>query len=173
METIQMLGSLGEFVGAIAVVATLVFLAVQVRYSRQATEANTQSIERSQRLAVAQTYQARAQMAIETFRAHSESDYLAPILVKFEEDGLEALTPEERFRLYGHEMCNQLHFDNMHFQFEQGFVDDEYYSGVFKRVVGANATKWKQLGPFAARQSFREEVERILSESEAEAEAQS
>ena len=167
METIQMLGSLGEFVGAIAVVATLVYLAIQVRHSKEAMEANTQSIERSQRLAIAQTYQARAQMAIETFRSNSESDYLAPIMVKFEEDGLEALTTEERFRLYGHEMCNQLHFDNMHFQFEQGFVDDEYYRGVFKPVVGANATKWKQLGPFAARQSFREEVDNILAEEEA------
>jgi hypothetical protein len=40
METIQMLGSLGEFVGAIAVVATLVYLAIQVRHSKEAMEAD-------------------------------------------------------------------------------------------------------------------------------------
>ena len=33
METAQLLGNFGEFVGAIAVVATLVYLIVQVRHS--------------------------------------------------------------------------------------------------------------------------------------------
>ncbi len=47
METIQMLGSLGEFVGAIAVVATLVYLAIQVRHSKEAMEANTKSLDES------------------------------------------------------------------------------------------------------------------------------
>jgi flagellar biogenesis protein FliO len=36
IETAQLLGNFGEFFGAIAVVATLVYLAVQVRYSRNA-----------------------------------------------------------------------------------------------------------------------------------------
>ena len=40
----QMLGSYGEFVGAIAVVATIFYLVVQVRQSKQATEANTRAI---------------------------------------------------------------------------------------------------------------------------------
>jgi len=47
--TITELGALGEFVGAIAVVATLIYLAVQVRHSKEATEA-------SNRLAVAAVY---------------------------------------------------------------------------------------------------------------------
>jgi hypothetical protein len=34
METLQMLGNLGEFVGAFAVVATLIYLTIQVRHSR-------------------------------------------------------------------------------------------------------------------------------------------
>ena len=41
----QLLGNYGEFVGAIAVVATLAYLAVQVRHSRAATEANTKQLE--------------------------------------------------------------------------------------------------------------------------------
>ena len=40
----EILGNVGEFVGAIAVVVTLVYLAVQVRHSMEATEANTQTI---------------------------------------------------------------------------------------------------------------------------------
>ncbi len=44
METAQLLGNFGEFVGAIAVVATLAYLAVQVNHTRKATEANTRSL---------------------------------------------------------------------------------------------------------------------------------
>ena len=48
----QLLGNYGEFVGAIAVVATLFYLAVQVRHSKRATEANTRSLEQSRELAM-------------------------------------------------------------------------------------------------------------------------
>ena len=41
METIQILGSLGEFVGAFAVVATLIYLAIQVGHGREAMEENS------------------------------------------------------------------------------------------------------------------------------------
>ena len=41
METAQLLGNFGEFVGAIAVVATLVYLAVQVGHSKEALKENT------------------------------------------------------------------------------------------------------------------------------------
>ena len=41
MEAIQILGNLGEFVGALAVVATLIYLTIQVRNSRDAMEENS------------------------------------------------------------------------------------------------------------------------------------
>lgn len=40
----QLLGNYGEFVAAIAVVVTLVYLAVQVKHGKEATEANTKSL---------------------------------------------------------------------------------------------------------------------------------
>ncbi len=41
----QMLGNYGEFVGAVAVVATLGYLAVQVRQSKHALDANTLALD--------------------------------------------------------------------------------------------------------------------------------
>ena len=41
LELSQVLGNWGEFIGAIAVVVTLVYLARQVKHSMAATEANT------------------------------------------------------------------------------------------------------------------------------------
>ena len=51
--TIQELGALGELIGGAAVIATLIYLAVQVRQS-------TQSIENARLLGLAQTYQMRS-----------------------------------------------------------------------------------------------------------------
>ena len=62
METIQMLGSLGEFVGAFAVVATLIYLTIQVRHSRDAMDENS----RLARAAVIGTTQER----MSQFRRH-------------------------------------------------------------------------------------------------------
>ncbi|MEN8182035.1 MAG: hypothetical protein ABFS46_05815 [Myxococcota bacterium] len=51
METIQMLGSLGEFVGAIAVLATLIYISIQVRHGSLLLEANQRATEENTRLA--------------------------------------------------------------------------------------------------------------------------
>jgi hypothetical protein len=46
----QLLGNYGEFVGAIAVVATLAYLAVQVRQSKHALDANTRALDETRNL---------------------------------------------------------------------------------------------------------------------------
>jgi hypothetical protein len=46
--TLQDLGSLGEFVGAIAVVISLIYLAVQVRRNTQQLESNVQALLRAE-----------------------------------------------------------------------------------------------------------------------------
>ena len=50
METAQLLGNFGEFVGAIAVVGTLVYLAVQVGQSKEALDANTRALDENRKL---------------------------------------------------------------------------------------------------------------------------
>ena len=50
MDTAQLLGNFGEFVGAIAVVGTLVYLAVQVGYSRKSLDENTLALEETRKL---------------------------------------------------------------------------------------------------------------------------
>ena len=45
METAQLLGNFGEFIGAIAVVLTLIYLAIQVRHSKESIDANTRSLD--------------------------------------------------------------------------------------------------------------------------------
>ncbi len=116
METIQMLGSLGEFVGAIAVVATLVYLAIQVRHSREAMEGNTSALAENRQLAIAESYQFRTQMLHEFQMRAADSDELAHISTKFRDGGATALTAVEANRLSALHRATLSRLDNTHFQ---------------------------------------------------------
>ncbi len=70
--TLTELGALGEFVGAIAVVVTLVYLAIQIRQ-------NTHSMEEGRRLALAQTYQMRADALQNMMVQAADSQYIGPM----------------------------------------------------------------------------------------------
>ena len=74
MSTTQLLGNLGEFLGAIAVFITLIYLAVQVRHGREAVAANTKSLEENRRLALAQVYQGRSNQVQHICMLRAESD---------------------------------------------------------------------------------------------------
>jgi hypothetical protein len=160
--TIEELGALGDFVGAIGVIVTLVYLAVQVRQ-------NTHSLEASQRLAASQTYQLRAD-ALQGMLVEAATSSVGAILVKLTDAGypeditaLERLTAEERGRFRQWQIAQQTHWDNMHFQYQQGFLDEEYYRDAFvERVVRLYPT-WKALGLTGGRRSFFAELDRLTA----------
>ena len=162
----QLLGNYGEFVGAIAVVVTLAYLAAQVRQGKVATEANTQALEANRRLALAQTYQARAEVLDHRMVQMANAGELAPFLFKAmnEEIDIDTLTEEQasRLRLYSFGLMNW--FDNMYYQYQQGFLEEEFYQSSFKSGVRLNGPlwiKWNQLR--GMRPAFQEEVHAILA----------
>jgi len=164
--TLMELGALGEFVGAITVVITLGYLAVQIRQ-------NTQSMKESRRLALAQTYQMRAD-ALQDMLVHAaESEHIGPIITKLTSIGypedvssLEQLTPIERGRFRQWQIAQQTHWDNMFYQYQQGYLDEEYYRDSFRVRVRRLAPIWSALGLTGSRESFERETERILAEGE-------
>jgi hypothetical protein len=161
--TISELGSLGEMISAIAVVITLVYLAVQIRQ-------NTHAMEETKRLALAQTYQMRAD-ALQSMLVHAaESHHIGPLITKLAQHGypedvsaLEHLSPDERGRFRQWQIAQQTHWDNMFFQFQQGYLDEEYYRDTFRERVARLAPTWKALGLGGGRRSFVEEIERLLT----------
>ena len=165
--TIMELGALGEFVGAIAVVVTLAYLAIQIRQ-------NTRSMEESKQLALAQTYQMRAD-ALQNMMVHAaESERIGPVITKLTEHGypedpssLDQLTPIERGRFRQWQIAQQTHWDNMFYQYQQGFLDEEYYRDAFCERVRRLAPIWRALGVTGSRRSFSQEVQRLLAESSA------
>jgi len=74
-----MLGNYGEFVGAIAVVATLVYLAIQVRHSREATVANNRLLRSQSHYNALEACQRPLEISVQCDKAPyevEESDWL-------------------------------------------------------------------------------------------------
>ena len=161
METIQMLGSLGEFVGAIAVVATLVYLAIQVRHSKEAMEANTRLLDEGRRLALAQAYENRTITMLDNLRDSRDSRH---VKLFFTDDSDDEDEDQIRTRLSLRWWANYL--DNIYYQYQQGFIDKEYYQSQFQDAVRSFAPRWRAVRVNEPRPSFRQEVERILAEAE-------
>ena len=67
IELSELLGNLGEFAGSIAVLATLIYLAVQVRQSKELLEEN-------RKIALGQMYQQSAGFSLEMQRYMGNPD---------------------------------------------------------------------------------------------------
>src|SRR4030095_10645171 len=107
--TLQNWGSIGEVVGAIAVVITLIYLAKQIRQ-------NTHAMDEGRKLALAQTYQLRSDALQAMLVQAADSDHIGPIIIKltglgYPEDvnALTHLTDHEwrRFRMW--QIAQQTH----------------------------------------------------------------
>jgi len=158
----QLLGNYGEFVGAIAVVATLFYLAVQVRHSKDAVEANTRLLDANRSLALGQAYQTRSGHVQSIAVAQAESSHWPQMQLKVEAGGFDALTPEEHLRYMQYLRAQALVFDNIHYQHSLGLIDDEFYASVFENTVRAIPAikNPKIIGNL--RPSFIAEVERLI-----------
>jgi hypothetical protein len=161
--TLQDWGSVGEMVSALAVVITLIYLAKQIKQ-------NTHAMEEGRRLALAQTYQMRSDALQAMLVQAADSEHIGPIIIKltalgYPEDvaALEALSDSERRRFRMWHIAQQTHWDNMHYQFQQGYLDNEYYEDAFKDRVTRLAPVWKALGLTSGRRSFFAEIDRLLS----------
>ena len=156
----EAVGAVGEVLGAIGVIVTLVYLAVQIRQ-------NTRAMEESRKLALAQAYQLRAD-GLSDMMVDAANGEVGAILVKltslgYPEDlgALGQLSAEElgRFRVW--QIAQQTHWDNIFHQYQQGYLDPEYYEQAFKHRVARLLPVWRALGLVDGRASFLEEMDRL------------
>ena len=126
----EVVGAIAETIGAIAVIATLIFLSVQVRAQATATRGQILQ-ERSNRLqdamiAVAESPDlGRIQSEILTY-----SDDGTP---KMNRNAISALSPEDFERYRSFLVGNYFRLDNLIAQYELGLIDDE----TVHRAIGA------------------------------------
>jgi hypothetical protein len=159
--TLQDWGDLGQVIGALAVVVTLIYLAKQIGQ-------NTHAMDEARKLALAQTYQVRSDALQEMLVHAADSEFIGPIIIKLTELGyptdvsaLDKLDDVERGRFRLWQIAQLTHWDNMYYQFEQGYLDIEYFEDVFVERVARLAPTWKALNITGGRRSFFAEIERL------------
>ena len=174
MSTAQLLGNFGEFVGAIAVVATLFYLAAQVKQNRQSVDANTLALEDERKVRLAEAYQSRLHNMSANTRLLADSESLADIAVRVNEagypsvDSLEALSPVDRFRWRQWTALQFLNIENLHYQYELGLLEPEFYETVIVGRIRQLGDLWTDTGLTSTmgRPGFHAEIENILKRSE-------
>jgi hypothetical protein len=137
------------------VIATLVYLSTQIRQ-------NTRSMDEGHRLAKAQSYENRSSVMLNSHIELRGSPYIEILTGAEGPDDLETREDTMRFTVHMRWWAN--YCDNMHYQFEQGYLDADYYSHMMGATIERFAPIWRSMGIAELRPSFRAEVDRILRE---------
>jgi hypothetical protein len=136
----EAIGAVGEILSAIAVIATLGYLATQIHQSRKAT--------------IAEVYQSRAlARGAATLQVALNSPDFHKIIFRFEKnlktmsptEAVAELSEEEEYlvRMYYNDLMVRM--DNVYFQYQQGFLSEEYFQTA-ERGLMIFVPVWKALG---------------------------
>jgi hypothetical protein len=133
--TIQDLGSIGEFISSIAVLITLLYLAMQVRQTRNATIASTMLENR---------------MQFQSIMIANRDSIIAPIIVKADKG--DVLSAEEEYRLSNHISLQWNLLFSEYIQLQIGYTEDWAPSDkpalkrIFTRYNGRASDWWQNTG---------------------------
>jgi hypothetical protein len=141
-----------ELVALIAVIGGLAAVVIELRQTQSALSA--------------QAYQTRALDVINTMHESSANPKQAILLSNYLDGDLtvDAASPEELIQLRNHFYMRRTDLDNEHYQYQNGFLDLDFYETTTKREIKAYAPHWRAFGVPEPRQQFSEEVERILAD---------
>ncbi len=123
--TLEQLGSLGELIGAIASVALLGYIAIQIRQNSKILEHNTKATEAASRQAFAGQDQAFLGSAL-------DPSVLAIAVSKLESG--EDLSVLERSQLIGRQHVNFRVFETAFSQFRKGVLDESEWER-YRRII--------------------------------------
>ena len=166
-----------QVVGQFGVIASLIFVGLQLKQDRE--------------IALAATYQDRSSAVAETISTFSTNqnalsavvrsryglnphDPLPPGIVELAE-GLEPITVIEGFAAFSYANAMWHLWDNSHFQYQSGFLPESHWQRVRSSIKGTLTQRTFnrfafEVDPDSHRPEFREEIYRILAEIEAESE---
>lgn len=131
------------------VVVGLLLLTYELREAQHFAETQA-AVQRFDQMQLAQT-----EMAM--------SESLGGIRVKAKSDGVQALTPEELYRLQRWEQSVALRMISQYIQYTRGYLDEETAKGIV-RVAAANLPFWEDLGVVLVDSEFSEAVLRAAGE---------
>ena len=143
-----------EIVGMFAVVASLIFVGLEMRQSHE--------------IALSQAYQSRTAAAVEWNTAFAGNELALSAYIKANE-GSDDISPMEREALRRTLLAVLFLFDNAYYQYQQGYVSEEFWLSTrasMKNLLShptANAVFLKRLRT-AVRPDFRDVVLEVNQE---------
>jgi hypothetical protein len=149
--TLENLGNIGEFVGALAVVISLVYLAVQIRQ-------NTRAVRSASHQTLVSTEQA-IQASI------SDNPEVARIVVQANKD-FDALNEEDRVRFLMLASRYFSTFENIYYQYSRGLLDEDLWQpwleGMSFLVQQPGLQRYWEAFKFGFAEPFRELIDKQL-----------
>ena len=132
------LGAISEFLGALAVLATLLYLAVQVRHSRL-------QLEKNEKIALGQIYQSRSDMLVNQIIPLLDPSRYADAQLKLDTEGFDSLTNIEKTIIKASFQAQVIQQDCNLRQAELGLIDEELES-LIRVMIARRMPVWKQAG---------------------------
>ncbi len=151
IEMSEVLGNFGEFFGALLLVASLVYVGIQVRQNTVATKAQIQ--------------QARANglQELEIFTAKSEP--IVAVIVKMSGDieDISGFSPSELVRCRGILSMWHNRIQNLIIQHREGFIDEDSFREEMHNVLPRLDRLWQKFG-LDVSPTVRNQLNQILNE---------
>ena len=147
-----------QVIGLFGVVASLIFVGLQMKQEHE--------------IALSNAYQARADTAAQLWSDMASNPALVGATIKSEDLGYDSLSREEKEVLAYSEQAWLHVFENIHFQYINGFISEEHWRRsreAFKsdfRTVGTRTLFERNPGMW--RESFQQEINELLAEIDAE-----
>jgi hypothetical protein len=155
----QMLGNYGEFVGSIAVLATLVYLSLQVRQ-------NNRALDQQNEVAAAEILQARADSVMGLAALGMTNDANLPVIRSLLDGSLspESLDPDDSVRAALFLTATRANLENAFLQYRRGFLPEDFYQDVTVPNLRTYGPALLRFGlPLTA--AFRAELNKALGSS--------
>ncbi|MFT7245159.1 MAG: hypothetical protein ACI82A_002524 [Candidatus Azotimanducaceae bacterium] len=145
-------GAIAEALSAVAVLATLIYLSIQVRQ-------NTNSMDETRRVELARNRTQTQQMRAEWMLAEASSPELMETYAKLYDSGwpdpkcLDVISQKERLIIVRLQFVNRMINENAEYQFEAGLIDEATFEPS-RRVIISMSPLWNELSdrsPFPKR----------------------
>ena len=149
------LGQIITIIANVGVIAGIVFVALEVRQTRDAI--------------LGATYLARASAQEEWGKWYAESDYIVHAVQRWADKDFSALSQEDQRRLLSSVEAGFHKMDGIYYQYELGLLPEEYYQTTFRRLMQVWVPRWKESGFLdrgwiVARPAFQAEIDKYLND---------
>ncbi len=122
----------------------------------------------------AQIHQSRSDTQVARFENRADTEHLAPLMEKFlllggfrNLSSSDELTPEELYRLRAYLQGRHQDYDNLFYQYKQGYLDEEYYQFSVSNAIRVFSPWWDKLEIFEnSRRPYLDDVIRLIRSTE-------